>query len=141
MKKRIDSDEKYVLDLISKILDCPYEWQKTFSDLIGDADRKGRVKKLAVDGYFESVNLIVEYRERQHFEAIPFMDRRLTISGVPRGVQRRIYDDRKEKWATTNGHRFLSVNYNELELKKGKRLKRNETNDIMVLQCKIKTVC
>lgn len=137
MKKRTDSDEKYVLDLISQILECPYEWQKTFSDLVGDTCKDGRKRKLAVNGYFEKYNLIVEYREILHFEAVPFMDKRMTISAVSRGEQRRIYDKRKETWAANNGYRFLSVNYDDLEHYQGKRLKRNVVKDLMVLENKL----
>lgn len=141
MKKRTDSDEKYVLDLISKILNCPYEWQKTFPDLVGDICKDGRAKKLAVDGYFKGYNLIVEYREIQHFKAVPFMDKKMTISGVPRGEQRRIYDKRKETWAVNKGYKFLTVNYDDLEHYQGKRLKRNEANDLTVINNKIKDIC
>lgn len=88
MKKRVDSDERYILDLISSILNCPYVWQKTFPDLLGDIGKSGKQKNLPVGSYFKEYNLIVEYRETQHYKAVHFMDKRMTIRGVPRGVQR-----------------------------------------------------
>lgn len=104
---RLDSDEKYVLDLVSNILDEEYEWQKRFDTLLGDPGKNGRRTKLPVDAYFLESNLIVEYREKQHFVEVSIMDRRMTVSGVNRGEQRKIYDLRKEKWAQDNNINFL----------------------------------
>lgn len=33
--------------------------------------------------------------ERQHSEAVPFFDRRITGTGMPRSEQRRLYDERR----------------------------------------------
>ena len=40
---------------------------------------------------------MIEYCERQHTEAVAFFDHneRLTVSGVTRGEQRKIYDQRR----------------------------------------------
>ena len=99
---RLNSDEKYVLDLIAEILNESYEWQKRFDGLYGDPGKIGRKVKLPVDAYFPISNLIVEYKEKQHFESVQVMDKRMTVSGVNRGGQRKIYDSRKEKWAIIN---------------------------------------
>ena len=50
---------------------------------------------LPVDAYYPSLHLVVEYRERQHTEDVPFFDRRPTVSGVPRGEQPALYDQRR----------------------------------------------
>jgi hypothetical protein len=55
----------------------------------------GRARKLPVDGYWPTLGLVVEFQEKQHSEAVPLFDRRATVSGVPRGEQRRLYDRRK----------------------------------------------
>lgn len=121
---RLDSDEKYVLDLVSNILDEKYEWQKRFDTLLGDPGKGGRRNKLPIDGYFTKLNLIVEYKEKQHFVEVSIMDRRMTVSGVNRGEQRKIYDLRKEKWAKDNNIKFLSIAYTDLKYKNnGKLLK------------------
>lgn len=111
---RLNSDEKYVLDLIADILNEEYEWQKRFSSLLGDPGKTGRRAKLPVDAYFPKSNLIVEYKEKQHSQPVKIMDRRMTVSGVNRGEQRRIYDLRKEKWAADNNIGFFIITYSDL---------------------------
>lgn len=51
--------------------------------MLGDPDAQGKRTRLPVDAYYETLNLVVEYRERQHTESVPIMDRRSTISSVP----------------------------------------------------------
>lgn len=70
VNSRINSDEKYVLDLMADILGENYEWQKRFDTLLGDIGKSGRRAKLLVDAYFPKSNLIIEYREKQHFEQL-----------------------------------------------------------------------
>lgn len=126
---RLESDEKYVLDLVSNILEEKYEWQKRFDTLLGDPGKQGRRNKLPVDAYFPESNLIVEYREKQHFVAVSIMDRRMTVSGVNRGEQRKIYDLRKEKWAQDNNINFLAIAYHDLKYKNNGKLLRNIEED------------
>lgn len=128
-KTRFDSDEKYVIDLIKDILGLEYEWQKKFDTLRGDPGKKGHMKKLPVDAYFLQRNLIVEYREKQHSQSVNIMNRRMTISGVNRGDQRKIYDMRKELWAKENNINFLVINFSDLVHKKSGRLYRNKEKD------------
>jgi len=54
-------------------------------ELIGDARKRGIRRQLPVDAYYPTLRLAVEYRERQHSEPVPFMDRRQTVSGCSRG--------------------------------------------------------
>lgn len=96
MVPRTESDEKYVLDLVAQVLAEPdYRWQHRFATLLGDPGRDGKRRALPVDGYFPRHKLIVEYWERQHSAPVPIMDERLTISGVSRADQRRLYDQRR----------------------------------------------
>ena len=87
-----------------------------------------------VDAFFPDTNLIVEYREKQHTKPVEIMDRRMTVSGVHRGEQRRIYDVRKEKWAADNKIRFVVVTYADLAHKNSGRLKRDADYDLAVLR-------
>jgi hypothetical protein len=41
------------------------------------------------------LKLVVEFHEKQHSEAVGLFDRRQTLSGVNRGLQRKLYDDRR----------------------------------------------
>ena len=61
--------------------------------------------RLPVDAYYPELQLVVEYCERQHTEAIPFMDRRMTISGADRGMQRAIHDQRRRDVRPPARHR------------------------------------
>ena len=62
-----------------------------FDTLVGDPGKECRRNKLPVDAYFPGVNLIVEYRETQHYKLL-----RLWINddskGVYRDEQRKNYD-------------------------------------------------
>lgn len=131
---RSDTDEKYVIDLISEILKENYKHQKRFDTLLGDPGRQGRRIKLPVDAFFYDSNLIVEYREIQHFKSVPIMDRHMTISGISRGEQRKRYDLRKEKWAVDNDIYFLVVAYNDLDYKKNGKLTRNYNSDRIIIK-------
>lgn len=122
MSKRDSSDERYVLDLVAKAIQSRCSFQHRFDGLLGDPSKTGRRAKLPVEGYFPSHNLIVEYRERQHFEHVPIMDRRMTISGIPRGEQRHLYDRRREQWTIEHGYKLLIISYRELSHKKNGRL-------------------
>src|SRR5688500_16258444 len=75
-------DETYILDLCDELLGMKSVRQHTFEFLRGDGGRK-----LPVDGYYPSINLVVEYRERQHFESVALFDKRKTVSGVSRAEQ------------------------------------------------------
>jgi hypothetical protein len=135
---RKESDEKYVLDIVAEILGEKYEWQKRFDTLLGDPGRKGNRIKLPVDAYFPDSNLIVEYREKQHYQPVSIMDRRMTVSGVPRGEQRKIYDLRKERWATDYSIRILVITYINLAHKPYGRLLRNRDEDRTIIEGLIK---
>lgn len=131
---RSDSDEKYILDLIAEILNEGYEWQKRFDTLLGDPGKRGQTVKLPVDAYFPTSNLIVEYREKQHSQSVKIMDSRMTVSGVCRGEQRKLYDLRKEKWAVENNINFLVITYTELAHKSNCRLLRSKDKDRLIIK-------
>lgn len=130
---RENSDEKYVLDLIADIMGENYEWQKRFDTLVGDPGKNARRSKLPVDAYFPESNLIVEYREKQHLQPVGFMDKRITISGISRGEQRKIYDRRKEQWSAENNVNLLIVNYGDLAHKANGRLMRTPDFDKLAI--------
>lgn len=134
IKKRLESDEVYVLDLIADIIGEAYEGQMRFDNLLGDTGKNGRRVKLPVDAFFPKANLIVEYREKQHSQSVSIMDKRMTISGVSRGEQRRIYDLRKEQWALNNEVNFLAISYFDLAHKKSGKLNRDPDYDRAALK-------
>jgi len=130
MPPRTESDEKYILDLVAQILLEPdYRWQHRFPSLVGDPGKDGKRRPLPVDGYFPRHRLIVEYWETQHSAPTPIMDEGMTISGVSRGHQRRLYDQRRQSWADANGLRMVILDHRGFETDPQGRLRRDPARD------------
>lgn len=125
-------DEVYVLNLCDGVLHSPSERQHRFAFLLGDTGRK-----LPVDAYYPRLALVIEYHERQHSEAVPFFDRRLTVSGVPRGLQRAIYDQRRRDVLPQHGIQLVEFSVKEFA-HNGRRLARCKVEDIEVIRRKLK---
>jgi hypothetical protein len=134
MPPRTQSDEKYILDLVAEILAEPdYRWQHRFPSLVGDPGKDGKPRPLPVDGYFPRHKLIVEYWETQHSAPIAIMDEGMTISGVSRGHQRRLYDQRRQAWASANGLKLVILDHRGFETGAQGRLERNPTRDRQIV--------
>lgn len=131
MTQRKDSDEFYVIDLCDEVLGIKASRQHTFDFLRGDGT-PGR--KLPVDAYYPDLNLVVEYRERQHTESVDFFDKKTTVSGVNRAEQRRIYDQRRRDVLPKNGIRLVEISYSDLKHDRCKRLVRDRFNDLAVIR-------
>lgn len=128
-------DEDYVIDLCDEILGTAALRQHRFDWLRGDPGNDGRGVALPVDAYYPTRRLVVEYRERQHYEAIPHFDKPdvMTVSGVPRGQQRQLYDERREEEIPRNGLRLVVVRYDQLACR-ARRLARDTEHDHEVLR-------
>ncbi len=134
MPPRSESDEKYILDLAAQVLAEPdYRWQHRFPTLLGDPGQDGRRRQLPVDGYYPRHRLIIEYWEKQHSAPVPIMDEGLTVSGMSRGHQRRLYDQRRELWARANGLRFVVLDYRGFETDDQGRLRRMLERDMHIV--------
>ena len=134
MPPRSESDEVYLLDLVAEILAEPdYRWQQKFPTLLGDPGRDGRQRQLPVDGYFPRHGLVVEYWEKQHSAPVQIMDEGDTVSGVSRGHQRRLYDQRRATWAKANGLRLLILDYRGFDTDRQGRLQRNRPRDLQTV--------
>jgi hypothetical protein len=131
MAKRESSDEHYIIGLIDDYLGIKAQRQATFDFLRGDPKRQGR--KLSVDAYYSSLSLVVEYHERQHSEPVTHFDKpnKITVSGVNRGEQRRIYDQRRQEVLPKHGISLVILDYREFELKK-KRLLRTDSDKAII---------
>jgi hypothetical protein len=135
--KRADSDEHYVLDLCDEVIGVRGERQATFPWLVGDVSPKtGRARRLPVDGYWPALKLVVEFQEKQHTDAVPLFDRRATVSGVPRGEQRRLYDQRKVEILPHHGIRLVVIHKSEFTTKAG-RIVRDHERDIAVVRARL----
>lgn len=128
---RRDSDEIYVIDLCDEILRQVAFRQHKFDFLRGDSGRR-----LPVDAYYEYLNLVIEYRERQHSEAVSHFDKphNMTVSGVHRGEQRKIYDQRKRDLLPVNGIKLIEIDYTQFEYDGRKRIVRDRERDLGILK-------
>src|SRR5690606_19590909 len=110
-------DENYVLDLCDDILNRTASRQHKFDFLKGDMNEKGHAVKLPVDGYYPDLSLVIEYHERQHTEEVPFFDKvnKMTVSGVSRGVQRKIYDQRRRDVLPKYNIHLIEISYADFD--------------------------
>jgi hypothetical protein len=114
---RKDSDEHYVLDLCDEVLGITGLRQHRFDFLLGDPNAKGKCAKLPVDSYYPESNLVIEYKEQQHTKSNKFFDKPdlFTVSGVHRGEQRKIYDQRRLEVLPKYEIRVLEISYSDFE--------------------------
>ncbi|MGE8140699.1 hypothetical protein ACQKOE_01865 [Novosphingobium sp. NPDC080210] len=125
-------DEHYVLDLCDAVLGLKAVRQHCFPFLTGDPDRRGYRKPLPVDGFYPALGLVVEYHERQHRERVEFFDDKPTISGCPRGEQRRRYDERRADLLPRHGYSLVVLNVDEFAHDRAKRLLRSPQDQAVV---------
>lgn len=136
MSRRSDSDEAWVLDLFDVILGEQARRQYSFDWLRGDPSLKtGRRRRLPVDAYYPKSRIVVEYRERQHFEPVAHFDKpgQLTATGMPRREQRARYDALRERLIPEHGLQLLIVTPQDLDAKPNGRLRRHATEDLSAL--------
>jgi hypothetical protein len=127
--KRDQSDEAYILGLCDHILKENSKRQHRFDFLVGDTGTT-----LPVDAYFPNLELVIEYHEKQHTEAVSFWDKKPTASGISRGEQRKRYDEKRRLEIPKNGLRYLEINYSLFKHKKNKQLLRDSEADMKVLE-------
>jgi hypothetical protein len=134
MPPRSLSDETYVIDLCDEVLGASALRQHRFDWLRGDARPGKQGVRLPVDAYYPDRQLVVEYRERQHTESIPIMDRRMTVSGVDRGTQRAIYDQRRRDVLPLHGIELVELSYADFAHGDDRRLCRRRDEDLAVVR-------
>lgn len=134
MPSRSLSDETYVIDLCDEVLGMLAQRQHGFDFLRGDARPGKQGMRLPVDAYYLDKQLAVEYCERQHTEAVPIMDRRMTVSGVVRGTQRAIYDQRRRDVLPKHGIELVELSYADFAHDKNKHLCRLRPEDLAVVR-------
>jgi hypothetical protein len=125
---RADSDQSYVLDLCDQVLGRKSLREHRFSFLVGD-----RGHCLPVDAYYPDLKVVVEFRERQHSEAVPIFDDKPTVSGMSRGQQRALYDQRRRNVLPRHGLRIVELDYSQFSCQARKKLQRN-ASDVEVIR-------
>ena len=136
-KKRSDSDEHYVIDLCDKILGVKAKRQHHFEFLRGDTLENGKLvensgRLLPVDAYYEELNFVIEYWERQHTELVSFFDKKRTCDGRTRAEQRAVYDQRRKSLLPENGIKLVIIQYGNFG--KSKRIRRKPDRDMAVIK-------
>lgn len=114
--------EIYVIDLCDRILKLKSYRQHRFDFLKGDPNKQGRCALLPVDGYYPELNLVIEYHERQHSEAVPLFDKRMTVSGITRDQQRRLYDQRRSEILPQHGIQLIVLSYTDFDHDSSKKI-------------------
>lgn len=132
-KSRSQSDESYIIDLCDEVLKQKAIRQHRFDFLKGDSGMR-----LPVDAYYSSLNLVIEFKEKQHTEAVKFFDRRETVSGVGRGEQRKLYDQRRREVLPKHGINLIELDYSDFEHSSNKKLIRNKELDLSKIIKKFK---
>lgn len=129
---RKDSDEHYVLDLCDKVISKTGLRQHRFDFLLGDANAKGVCAKLPVDIYYPELNLVIEYKEQQHTKTNKHFDKpnMITVSGVHRGEQRRIYDQRRLEVLPQNGIKVIEISYSDFAFDRKDKIVRDWERDL-----------
>lgn len=132
-----ESDENYVIDLFDKVLKQKASRQHKFDFLLGDSGRR-----LPVDAYYENLGLVIEYRERQHSEGVNHFDKPqiMTVSGVHRGEQRKIYDQRRREILPKHGIKLIEIDYSQFNYDSKKRIIRNVAEDLSLLKNYLKNL-
>ena len=132
VSRSVTRDEYYVLDLCDVILGLKAVRQHCFPFLTGDLDWRGCRKPLPVDGFYPALGLVVEYHERQHRERVGVFDDKPTVSGVPRGEQRRMYDERRADLLPRHGYSLVVLNVDEFAHDRAKRLLRTPQDQTVI---------
>lgn len=127
-------DEDYVLNLCDEVLKLKASRQHKFDFLVGDSGRK-----LPVDAYYPSLNLAIEYRETQHENEVKFFDKpdKITVSGVSRGEQRKIYDQRRRDVLPKHGIQLIEINYHDFDYDRKNKIIRNKEHDLEKVKLKL----
>lgn len=132
-RKRIASDESYVIDLCDEVIGAKALRQHRFPFLLGDKGPKGRQTKLPVDAYYPDFSLVIEYHERQHSEPVPIFDKKRTISGLSRGEQRKLYDIRRREILPLHGISVVEISFCYFTCDSRRKIKRDRVTDRAVI--------
>ncbi|HEX8016609.1 MAG TPA: hypothetical protein VF465_15375 [Flavobacterium sp.] len=131
---RKNSDEHYILDLCDAVLGKTGLRQHRFDFLLGDPNALGKCSKLPVDIYYPDFNLVIEYKEQQHTKPNKHFDKPdlFTISGVNRGEQRKIYDQRRLEILPKHGIQIIEISYSDFKYDRKDKIVRSEADLVTI---------
>jgi hypothetical protein len=134
---RKNSDEYYIINLCDELLNERSVRQHTFDFLLGDMHQDGQTRtKLPLDAYYHTLNLVIEYTEKQSHDSTTEDDNsdKMTVSGVKRSEQRKIYNIRKREVLRKKEINFIEIKYTDFKYDSENKLIRNDVDDIKVLK-------
>ncbi len=133
---RSSSDEEYVIDLCDEALGLKASRQHRFDFLRGDPGQNRQGVTLPVDAYYESLSLVIEFREKQHTEEVKHFDKPgvMTVSGVHRGEQRKLYDQRRREVLPKHGIKLIEISYSDFQHDSGKKIVRDRSEDLLTVR-------
>lgn len=133
------ADEAYALALCDEVVGSASVREARFDWLRGDPGKTGRSVRLPVDAFWPEHGLVVEFYEFQHDEPVPHFDKpdRLTVSGIPRGAQRRLYDARRAELIPERGLRLIVLRKAELSLTPRRTLARDRDADLAIIRARL----
>lgn len=140
ISKRVNSDEHYILNLCDELLNDSAFRQHRFPFLLGDfhKDKISRTK-LPVDGYYQTLNLVIEYHVKHSEESVHLDKTELkTVSGVSRYQQIKIYDQRKRDVLERKNINLIEINYYAFEYDSEMNIVRSKEKDIEIVKDLIK---
>jgi len=130
------NDESYVIDLCDELLGLRARRHHRFPFLKGDPNKRRTRARLPVDAYYQEINLVIEYHERQHTERHPWFDRRIVsdLTGETRREQRKRYDRLRTQILPRHGIKVIVLDCGEFGCNSSKRLRRQTHADRAVIR-------
>ena len=132
---RENSDEFYILDLCDELLKEKASRKHTFSFLLGDKHKKGKIRtKLPLAAFYKDANLVIEFLEKQnkteqHLEKLEV----LTVSGITRSEQIKKYNKRRRDVLQKKEIHLVEIDYSLFECDNKKNLSREKDKDVRLL--------
>jgi len=135
-EKRESTDEFYILDLCDEILNEKASRKHTFSSLLGDMHKRGKIRtKLPLAAYYKNANLVIEFlaKKNKSEEALAKLEV-ITTSGITRGEQIIRYNKRRRDVLEKKSINLLEIDYLDFECDAKKNLIREKDKDIKLLK-------
>ncbi|MFT4900710.1 MAG: hypothetical protein ACI9U0_002517 [Flavobacteriales bacterium] len=139
----LNSDDTYLIELCDQLLKEVSRKQFTFDDLLGDFHKdKISQTKLPLDAYYTSLNLVIEVVNKKSTPPKKGKDKsqKLTVSGVTREEQRKVYQERKSAYLAENNIKLFEINFALFETNDQNKLVRTKDNDEALLKELLKSV-
>lgn len=130
-------DDDYLIALCDEILNKTSKKQFTFDDLRGDYHKDKITRtKLPLDAYYSDLSLVIEVVNKKSIAPKNGRDKsqKLTVSGVTREEQRKIYQERKRTFLEDKNIKVFEINFALFDTNEQNRLVRNQENDTALLK-------